>query len=137
MLICSGVAYDDSDSPSALQYVHRNFFARAILESAAEPLRSPFAPSFLATYRTATTKLKLLTKFYDVSSDSLNKWAPMWSSALISGVSATLISPVLAHLRTLLLGHRGFRRIQMSKCQLRPTGDEGFGIYNRDLREGS
>ena len=87
MLICSGVAYDDSDSPSALQYVHRNFFARAILESAAEPLRSPFAPSFLATYRTATTKLKLLTKFYDVSSDSLNKWAPMWSSALISGVS--------------------------------------------------
>lgn len=44
----------------ALLYVHRNCFARALLEFPDDPMRSPFGPSFLCAYRSATTLLSVL-----------------------------------------------------------------------------
>lgn len=42
----------------ALLYIHRTFFAQAMLDHPANPLRSPYAPSFLAAYRCASGMIK-------------------------------------------------------------------------------
>lgn len=39
-------------------YIHRSFFAQALLDHPANPLRSPYAPSFLAAYRCASVIIK-------------------------------------------------------------------------------
>lgn len=46
---------------SALFYVHRNYFARALLEYPKDPMRSPFGPSFQSAYHAATT---IITTIY-------------------------------------------------------------------------
>ena len=42
----------------ALVYIHRSFFAQAMLDHPINPLRSPYAPSFLAAYRCASGIIK-------------------------------------------------------------------------------
>ncbi|KAF7301357.1 Zn(2)-C6 fungal-type domain-containing protein [Mycena indigotica] len=42
----------------ALLYIHRTFFAQAMLDHPVNPLRSPYAPSFLAAYRCASGMIK-------------------------------------------------------------------------------
>jgi hypothetical protein len=39
-------------------YIHRSFFAQAVLDHPVNPLRSPYAPSFLAAYRCASVIIK-------------------------------------------------------------------------------
>jgi hypothetical protein len=39
-------------------YIHRSFFAQAVLDHPVNPLRSPYAPSFLAAYRCASMIIK-------------------------------------------------------------------------------
>jgi hypothetical protein len=39
-------------------YIHRSFFAQAVLDHPVNPLRSPYAPSFLAAYRCASVVIK-------------------------------------------------------------------------------
>lgn len=39
-------------------YIHRSFFAQAVLDRPVNPLRSPYAPSFLAAYRCASAIIK-------------------------------------------------------------------------------
>ncbi|KAH8109667.1 hypothetical protein DFH11DRAFT_913070 [Phellopilus nigrolimitatus] len=50
---------------TSLLHIHRNFFARAMLESPCDPLHSPFARSFLATYCSATRILEIIRNHYD------------------------------------------------------------------------
>lgn len=42
----------------AMLYIHRNFFARALLDHPANPLNSPYATSFLATARCASSIIR-------------------------------------------------------------------------------
>ncbi|KAE9402683.1 hypothetical protein BT96DRAFT_990914 [Gymnopus androsaceus JB14] len=46
-------------------YLHRSFFAHAMLTHPSNPLMSPFAPSFLAAYRAASVIIKAAIHFYD------------------------------------------------------------------------
>ncbi|KAL0072282.1 hypothetical protein AAF712_000044 [Marasmius tenuissimus] len=46
-------------------YLHRSFFAHAMLTSPSNPLLSPFAPSFLAAYRAASMLVKAGVQMYD------------------------------------------------------------------------
>jgi len=39
-------------------YIHRSFFAQSVLDHPVNPLRSPYAPSFLAAYRCASVIIK-------------------------------------------------------------------------------
>lgn len=39
-------------------YLHRSFFAQAVLDYPANPLLSPFAPSFLTAYRCASVVIR-------------------------------------------------------------------------------
>lgn len=45
-------------SAPAMIYLHRSFFAQAMLDFPTNPLRSPFATSFLTAYRSASVIIK-------------------------------------------------------------------------------
>lgn len=49
-----------------LMYIHRSFFAQAIIEQPTNPLKSVYAPSFLAAYRASATILKSITEQFVV-----------------------------------------------------------------------
>ncbi|KAJ3553139.1 hypothetical protein NP233_g12716 [Leucocoprinus birnbaumii] len=48
----------DHIKETVLMYVHRSFFAQAIIDQPINPLKSTYAPSFTASYRAASTILK-------------------------------------------------------------------------------
>ncbi|KAL5523828.1 hypothetical protein ACEPAG_8001 [Sanghuangporus baumii] len=76
----------------ALMYIHRNFFARAILDFPDNPMRSPFAASFLATYRSASNVIRLCRKHMHVMYlTTLRVWQ-IWSLSLTCGVIAGTVA---------------------------------------------
>lgn len=50
---------------TAMLYLHRSFFAQAMLDHPSNPLLSPFAPSFLTAYRCASIIIKATAHQYD------------------------------------------------------------------------
>lgn len=69
-----------------LMYIHRSFFAQAIIEHPENPLKSQFAPSFLTAYRTASTILRSVSQQFEVwPAPSAGFWA-LWISAFAAGV---------------------------------------------------
>ena len=71
---------------AALLFLHRNFFARAMIKHSDNPLRSPFAPSFLAAYACAIKLLREVRSCYNVSPQALLRMWPVWAHGLTSGV---------------------------------------------------
>ena len=45
---------------TVILYIHRSFFVQALLDHPDNPLKSPYAPSFLAVYRAASDNIRLL-----------------------------------------------------------------------------
>ncbi|TFK43632.1 fungal-specific transcription factor domain-containing protein [Crucibulum laeve] len=76
-----------------LLYIHRSFFAQAMLDHPANPLRSPYAPSFLAAYRCASGVIKSSLNHYDRFPDLCGRWWGIWthlfSAAIIVGCIVT------------------------------------------------
>ncbi|KAJ8523464.1 hypothetical protein ONZ45_g55 [Pleurotus djamor] len=76
-----------------LLYIHRSFFAQAMLDHPINPLRSPFAPSFLAAYRCASGLIKLSIQHHNRIPDLCVRWWPFWthlfSAAIIVGAIVT------------------------------------------------
>ncbi|KAI5123018.1 hypothetical protein M0805_007639 [Coniferiporia weirii] len=70
----------------ALLFLHRNFFARALLENPIQPLCSPFAASILSAYASAITLLKVVRLYFDKHSPLLLRQWILWTHALTSGV---------------------------------------------------
>ncbi|KAL5513473.1 hypothetical protein ACEPAH_3872 [Sanghuangporus vaninii] len=70
----------------ALLYVHRNCFARALLEFPDDPIRSPFGPSFLSAYRTSTTLLTVLYEAQNRMSLILERLWALWAISLSCAV---------------------------------------------------
>ncbi|KII94752.1 hypothetical protein PLICRDRAFT_96595 [Plicaturopsis crispa FD-325 SS-3] len=77
----------------SMMYLHRSFFAQALLDHPANPLRSQYAPSFLATYRCASAVIKLSIEHYERFPDFCLRWWAIWthlfSSAIIVGSIVT------------------------------------------------
>ncbi|TFK76007.1 hypothetical protein BDN72DRAFT_756432 [Pluteus cervinus] len=77
----------------ALLYIHRSFFAQALLDHPANPLKSPYAPSFLSAYRCASFVIKCLMSDYEKFPDLCNRWWNVWnhlfSAAVIVGSIVT------------------------------------------------
>ncbi|KAF9482496.1 hypothetical protein BDN70DRAFT_875065 [Pholiota conissans] len=77
----------------ALLYLHRSFFAQAMLDHPVNPLQSPFAPSFLATYRCASGIIKASLNHYDRFPELCGRWWGIWthlfSAAIIVGCIVT------------------------------------------------
>ena len=49
----------------AMLYLHRSFFAQAMLDHPNNPLLSPFAPSFLTAYRSASVIIKASAHLFE------------------------------------------------------------------------
>ncbi|CAK5275690.1 unnamed protein product [Mycena citricolor] len=77
----------------ALLYIHRTFFAQAMLDHPANPLRSPYAPSFLAAYRCASGMIKGTLNHFERFPELCCRWSTIWthvfSAAIIVGSIVT------------------------------------------------
>lgn len=71
-----------------LMLVHRNFFAKAIIDFPDNPMRSPFAASFLTTFRCASTVIRMCREnMHTLYPIILRVWH-VWSLCLLSGVQS-------------------------------------------------
>ncbi|KAI0708422.1 hypothetical protein C8Q76DRAFT_627233 [Earliella scabrosa] len=64
-----------------LLYVHRVFFARALMDHATDPMRSPFAPSFLAGYRSASALISTLREQFALFPTQIARFWVLWTHA--------------------------------------------------------
>lgn len=70
----------------ALSLLHRNFFARAILENPENPAQTAFGPSFLAAYRASVVTLRVLREHFDALAHLLLRVWPVWAHSLANCV---------------------------------------------------
>ncbi|KAF8829110.1 hypothetical protein HHX47_DHR3001120 [Lentinula edodes] len=72
-------------------FIHRAFFAQALLQSPSNPLSSVYAPSFLAAYRAASIvvhcDVKHFYKYYQI----LSRYWAIWNGLLTAGTILGLI----------------------------------------------
>jgi hypothetical protein len=71
---------------TVLLFLHRNFFARAMIKFPDNPLRSPFSPSFLAAYSSSIKFLRTVRACFRHNARLLLGHWPVWVHALTSGV---------------------------------------------------
>lgn len=63
----------------AMIYLHRSFFAQAMLDYPTNPFLSPFAPSFLTAFRCASIIIKASAHLFERSADmALRVWFLMY-----------------------------------------------------------
>lgn len=70
----------------ALLSLHRNFFARAMLEDPKKAVSGPFSASVLAAYACSISLLKLMRTHYVLQSPLLMRQWMIWIHSLIAGV---------------------------------------------------
>ncbi|KAF8073307.1 fungal-specific transcription factor domain-containing protein [Lyophyllum atratum] len=71
---------------TVLMYIHRSFFAQAIIEQPVNPLKSAYAPSFLAAYRASSTILKSVREQFGMWPNSCARFWTMWTFAFSAAV---------------------------------------------------
>jgi hypothetical protein len=64
-----------------LMYIHRSFFAQAIIKHPVNLRKSTYAPSFLAAYRASSTILKSIREQFNMWPNSCSRFWTMWTSA--------------------------------------------------------
>ncbi|KAG2095698.1 uncharacterized protein F5147DRAFT_755065 [Suillus discolor] len=77
-----------------LLYVHRCFFAEAVSNNPTDPMNSPFAPSFLAGYRSACELINGLRTQFDLFPAQIARFWVLWTHAFSSSV---MLSSVVTH----------------------------------------
>jgi hypothetical protein len=92
------VLYSNPPSPAML-YLHRSFFAQAMLDHPSNPLLSPFAPSFLTAYKCASIIVKASVHQFDRCAEmAMRVWFLMCHT-----FSAAVRSFILSSLRMLMV----------------------------------
>ncbi|KAF6750634.1 fungal-specific transcription factor domain-containing protein [Ephemerocybe angulata] len=76
----------NSRTRPVLLYIHRSFFAQAIIDHPENPLKSAYAPSFLASYRASSTILKCVIEQFKVWPGSSARFWTMWTFAFTAAV---------------------------------------------------
>ncbi|PFH47833.1 hypothetical protein AMATHDRAFT_151154 [Amanita thiersii Skay4041] len=71
---------------TVLMYMHRSFFAQAIIDQPVNPLKSAHAPSFLAAYRASATILKSVREQFSIWPNSCSRFWTMWTFAFTAAV---------------------------------------------------
>ncbi|KAG6829977.1 hypothetical protein H0H92_002782 [Tricholoma furcatifolium] len=77
-----------------LLYIHRCFFAHAITSHPTDPIRSQYAPSFLAGYRSACTIIGSVRKQFDLFPAQIARFWVLWTHAFSAAV---MLSSVVTH----------------------------------------
>lgn len=70
----------------ALLYVHRCFFAQALADHPTDPLRSQYAPSFLAGYRSACNLIATVREQFAIYPVQIARFWVLWTHAFSSAV---------------------------------------------------
>ena len=73
----------------ALLYIHRCFFAHAISTNPLDPIKSQYAPSFLAGYRSACTILASIKLQFSMFPAQIARFWVLWTHAFSASVSKT------------------------------------------------
>ncbi|KAG2747624.1 hypothetical protein P692DRAFT_20954353 [Suillus brevipes Sb2] len=93
----------DTSLVAALLYVHRCFFAEAVSNNPTDPMSSPFAPSFLAGYRSACELISGLPAQFDLFPAQIARFWVMLSSVVThasgNGSRSKIITAALTELR--------------------------------------
>lgn len=76
----------------ALLHLHRSFFAKAVIDHPEHPLKSPYAPSFLAAYRSALSIVKSVMGLTKVCPIGLRRNWMFWKHIFGSLVCRTFSS---------------------------------------------
>jgi hypothetical protein len=77
----------DQKPLAAMLWIHRSYFAKALLDYPLNPLKSPYATSFLSAYRSSLSLLKLAREHYALSPNFMVRSWMLWKhvfSALVS-----------------------------------------------------
>lgn len=61
---------------TATLHIHRHFFAETLLHHASDPLGSPYATSFLASYNASSLSIAMYVKHMTHCPDLLLRWWP-------------------------------------------------------------
>ncbi|EGO26826.1 hypothetical protein SERLADRAFT_355454 [Serpula lacrymans var. lacrymans S7.9] len=77
-----------------LLYVHRCFFAEAVSSSPTDPMKSQYAPSFLAGYRSASEILTSLRTAFSMFPRQIARFWVLWTHAFSSAV---MLASVVTH----------------------------------------
>ncbi|KAJ6588531.1 fungal-specific transcription factor domain-containing protein [Mycena capillaripes] len=77
-----------------LLYIHRCFFAHAISNHPNDPIKSPYAPSFLAGYRSACDLLASVRQQFNVFPAEIARFWVLWTHAFSSAI---MLSSVVTH----------------------------------------
>ncbi|KAH8830721.1 hypothetical protein DL96DRAFT_1668442 [Flagelloscypha sp. PMI_526] len=76
-----------------LLFIHRSFFAQAIVDEPSNPLKSVYAPSFLAAYRASSQILRVVKDQFQTAPTMTSRWWMTWSfafsAALVFGMVVT------------------------------------------------
>ena len=88
---CSGsfqltILYVADTGHAALLYIHRCFFVEAVSNFPANPMSSPFAPSFLAGYRNSCEYLGTLRSQFDLFPAETARFWALWAHGFSSAV---------------------------------------------------
>ncbi|KAJ3500770.1 hypothetical protein NLJ89_g9642 [Agrocybe chaxingu] len=77
-----------------LLYIHRCFFAHAISSNPLDPIKSPYAPSFLAGYRSACTILGSVKQQFTLFPAQIARFWVLWTHAFSASV---MLASVATH----------------------------------------
>ncbi|KZT04988.1 uncharacterized protein LAESUDRAFT_727563 [Laetiporus sulphureus 93-53] len=77
-----------------LLYVHRTFFAQALVDHPTDPLRSQYAPSFLAGYRSACALLGTIREQFALFPVQIARFWVLWTHAFSASV---MLASVVTH----------------------------------------
>lgn len=69
-----------------LMYIHRGYFAKALLENPVDPLLGQYAHSYLSAYRAALSLLKVVREHYASFPNIVSRFWTFWSHAFSATV---------------------------------------------------
>ncbi|KAF7979209.1 hypothetical protein HWV62_43150 [Athelia sp. TMB] len=70
----------------SMLFIHKSFFAQALLDHPENPLRSAYATSFLAAYRSASAIIRTAIGQISGFPDLFLRWWPIWSQLFSSAI---------------------------------------------------
>lgn len=140
-LVSNRLSYvpDGSLTPSAdaaMLYLHRSFFAQAMLDHPTNPLLSPFAPSFLTAYRCAAVIIRASAHQFDRCAEmAMRVWILMYHM-FSAAVRSAYFHHYLSHTLTLQPDNCWHRRDSVAEFERgsqRAAGPEsGCQAFRKD-----
>lgn len=67
-------------------FIHRNLFAKAVIDYPSNPLKSPFAPSFLSAYHSAVALLRILREQFEQRPTLIGRVWLIWGHSICAAV---------------------------------------------------